>query len=74
MIHALNNATESSLADLLDNLVSIADLVASFESVVPFLVVKSIVDKSLKLCGLVLLFFAGDIPHFIKFLDLLLLE
>ena len=49
MIVALDNVSESSLADNFLNFVAVADLITLLESIIPFLVIETIINKSLKL-------------------------
>jgi hypothetical protein len=54
VIFALQNLAKCTFADELKQLESVADLVSSNDTVVTFLVVKTVIDKSFQLCWLVL--------------------
>jgi hypothetical protein len=49
VVHALDDLTESSFTDDLDELISECDLVIFLDSVVAFFVIKAVVDKTLEL-------------------------
>lgn len=69
VVKAFNHASECTFADLLYNLVPVADLVTCLQSIVAFLVIKPVVYETLKLGRLVLLFFCGNVPNLLKLLN-----
>lgn len=69
VISAPYDLSEGALADELAHFKSVADLVTTDDSVVPLGIVKSVVDQSLFLRGLVLLVWLGNVPDFFIFLD-----
>ena len=73
VISALDDLSEGTLADELAHFKSVADLVTTDDPVVPLSIVKSVVDQSLLLRGLVLLVWLGDVPDFFIFLNFSLL-
>ena len=66
MIVALDNVSKSSLADNFLNFVAVAYLVTLLESVIPFLVIVTIIYKSLKLSWKVFNAARGNKPNFFK--------
>ena len=74
MIKTFDNRPKGSFANLFNDFKSIADLIASFESIVAFLVVKSVIHKSFKLGRLIFLILSGQVPNFVKFFDFSPLE
>lgn len=64
VVEALDDGPEGALTNLLNNLESICNLVASFKSVVAFLIIEAVVNESLQLGGNVLLVLPGEVPYF----------
>lgn len=54
VIFALQNLAKCTFADKLKQLESVSDLVSSNYTVITFLVIKTVIDKSFQLCWLVL--------------------
>lgn len=70
MVFALEHLAESTFADQLNQLESVPDLVISDYAVIALVVIESVVDKSLKLRGLIFLVRLGKVKNLVIFSNL----
>jgi hypothetical protein len=70
MVQALDNLSEGSLTDDLDQLEPVSDVVTFLNSVVPLFVIKAVIYKSLQLCRFDLVLILSEVIQILILVNL----